>query len=121
MEKVSFMATGVRYPGEMKERALRLVDEAMAADPELGRLEAFRRIAERLGIRATTLQTWYYTSGRGNGKVEKVPPTPEAKRIKELEREVKELKRANEILKAASAFFARVLITEKLSHRAGRD
>jgi len=103
------MATGVRYPVGMKDRALRLLEEAIAADPELSRRDAFQRVAQRLGIKASTLQTWYYTSSRSASKIDQVAVTPEARRIKELEREVKELKRANGILKAASAFFAREL------------
>jgi len=103
------MASIVKYPDEMKERAVRLVNEALESEPELGRTEAIKRIGARLGIPYGTLRTWVYNSAPVEGKIAKVAPTPEAKRIKELEREVKELKRANEILLAASSFFAREL------------
>lgn len=87
---------------------MRLVSEAMAEDPSLTLNQAVHRIGERVGVVPDTLRGWVkqhrIDSGQAPGTT-----TSDAKRIKDLEREVKELKRANEILLAASSFFAREL------------
>jgi transposase len=63
------------------------------------------RVAEQLGINKETLRNWINQAEVDGGQRPGVP-TAERQRIVELEREVRELRRANEILKAASAFFA---------------
>lgn len=87
---------------------MRLVSEAMAEDPSLSLNQAVKRIGERVGVVPDTLRGWckqrQIDSGQRPGTT-----TGDARRIKDLEREVKELKRANEILLAASSFFAREL------------
>lgn len=97
-----------KYPQELRERAMRLVHEAREQDPELSLNGAVVRIVQRTGVNPDTLRGWCkqadIDSGRRPGTT-----TGDAKRIKELEREVQELKRANEILLAASSFFAREL------------
>jgi transposase len=97
-----------KYPSELRERAVRLVLEARQQDPELSLNAAVVRIGERVGINKDTLRGWCkqaeIDTGRRPGTT-----TDERARIKELEREVHELKRANEILLAASSFFAREL------------
>ena len=103
------MVAAKKYPAEMKERAVRLVQEVLEADPAISNYEAVKRIGSRLNIPYGTLRTWYHNYSSPQGTITRMQPTAEAVRIKELEREVKELKRANEILKAASAFFAREL------------
>jgi transposase len=103
------MASGIKYPQELKDRALRLVGETLEAEPETARQDVIKRIAGRLGIPAGTLRTWFYHSGLGEGKVAKVAISEEMKKIKALEKENRELKRTNEILLAASSFFAREL------------
>jgi transposase len=67
-----------------------------------------RRLARQLGIGPESLRTWIKQADIDNGKRPGVT-TAEQRRIAELERENRELRRANEILKAASAFFAREL------------
>ena len=67
---------------------------------------AITSIAEKFGCSAETLRGWV-RQAEVDGGVRAGVTTADAERIKELEREVKELRRANEILKAASAFFAR--------------
>jgi transposase len=97
---------GKRYPAEVRERAVRLVME------HRGEYEsewaAIRSIAEKCGMTAETLRKWVRQVEVDGGRRAGVS-SEEAQRIKELERENKELRRANEILKAASAFFAREL------------
>jgi len=85
-----------KYPPELRERALRLVQEARKEDPELSL------------VNADTLRGWAKQAEIDAGQRPGMT-TSEAKRIKELEVEVRELKRANEILLAASSFFAREL------------
>lgn len=66
---------------------------------------ALQSIAAKIGCTAETLRKWVRRHERDNGQREG-PTTAEHKRVKELEREVRELRKANEILKLASAFFA---------------
>ena len=64
------------------------------------------RVGERLGINTETLRNWVQKAEADSGERPGIT-TEDQKRISELEREVRELRRANEILKAASAYFAR--------------
>jgi transposase len=95
-----------RYPPEVKERAVRMVVEHAASYPS--EWAAISSIAEKFGMKAETLRKWIRQEEIDQGGRPGVS-TAQAERIKELEREVKELRRANEILKQASAFFAREL------------
>jgi len=84
------MAYGKRHPAELRERAVAMVFELRAASgSSRGTLAS---VGHKLGVNPETLRT-----------------SDEKKRIAELEKEVRELRRANEILKAASAYFAREL------------
>ena len=97
-----------KYPNELRERAIRLVTEARVENPSLSVNAAVQRIAPRVGVVPDTLRGWckqaLIDAGRAPGTT-----TVDAKTIKDLERENRELKRANEILLAASSFFAREL------------
>ncbi len=97
-----------KYPNELRERAIRLVTEAREQESDLSLNAAVKRIGPRVGINADTLRGWCkqadVDAGRAWGTT-----TSDASKIKELERENRELKRANEILLAASSFFAREL------------
>jgi transposase len=95
-----------RYPPEMRERAVRMVHEAVAETGE--RVGAVTRVARQLGIGPESLRNWVKQADIDAGKRPGMTTT-EQRRIVELEREVRELRRANEILKAAAAFFAREL------------
>jgi transposase-like protein len=97
-----------KYPDELRERAKRLVAEAMTEDPSLSLNAAVKRIAGRVGIVPDTLRGWC-KQARVDAGLESGTTTADAKRIKQLEAENRELKRANEILLAASSFFAREL------------
>jgi len=97
------MAAPRKYPEELRERAIRLAVEARR-DPA-NRPSACKRIGEQLGINADTLRGWVLQAEIDEGHRPGVT-TAEASRIAELERENRELRRANAILKSASAFFA---------------
>jgi transposase len=102
------MASGRKYPRELRERALRMVVEARAEDPGLSLHQAVLRIGPRVGIVPDTLRGWVRQAQINAGERPGVT-TVESARVRELERENRELKRANEILLAASSFFAREL------------
>jgi transposase len=97
---------GKRYPAEVRERAVRLVMEHRGEYQT--EWAAITSIAQKCGMTAETLRKWVRQVEVDGGRRPGVS-SEEAQRIKELERENKELRRANEILKAASAFFAREL------------
>ncbi|MCL9797614.1 transposase, partial [Frankia sp. AgKG'84/4] len=96
-----------KYPDELRERSVRLVQQMRREQPaEASR--AISTVAKRLGVHSATLRLWVNQAEVDQGTRPGIT-TPDAARIAELERENRELKRANEILKAASAFFAREL------------
>jgi transposase len=97
---------GKRYPVEVRERAVRLVLEHRGEYQT--EWAAISSIAQKCGMTAETLRKWVRQTEIDGGRRPGIS-SAEAQRIKELERENKELRRANEILKAASAFFAREL------------
>ena len=95
-----------RYPPELKARAIRMALETIAETGE--RQGVVVRIARQLGIGVETLRTWVKQAEVDGGRRPGVP-AEQQRRLAELERENRELRRANEILKAAAAFFAREL------------
>ncbi|MHB1953888.1 MAG: transposase [Sulfobacillus sp.] len=97
-----------KYPNELRERAVRLVREARAEDASLTVNQAVQRIGPRVGVNPDTLRGWCKQAAVDSGQAPGTTST-DARRLKDLEHEVKELKRANEILLAASSFFAREL------------
>ena len=102
------MAQGRGYPRELRERSVRMVAEAQAESPELSLSQAVLRIGPRVGVVPDTLRGWVNQARVDGGEIPG-RATDERQRVRELEREVRELKRANEILLAASSFFAREL------------
>jgi transposase len=100
------MARRGRYPAEVRERATRMVFESQREYET--QWKAIVSIAGKFGMSAETLRSWVRQAEIDDGARPGVS-SAEAQRIKELERENRELRRANEILKAASAFFAREL------------
>lgn len=90
-----------KYPDELRERATRMALDALK-DPSQGR-GAIRRVGDQLGVNAETLRTWVRQAEIDAGTRGGVT-TGDQQRIKELEAENKELRRANAILKSASAY-----------------
>ena len=97
------MAAPRKYGEELKERATRMAVEARR-DPESSR-GAVKRIADQLGVHPEALRNWV-RQAEIDGGVRAGTTTEDADRIAQLERENRELRRANTILKQASAFFA---------------
>ena len=89
-----------KYPDELKNRAIRLTLDALA-DPDRSR-GCFRRVGDELGVNPETLRGWV-RQARIDAGDRPGTTTEGARRIKELEKEVRELRRANAILRSASA------------------
>ena len=100
-----------QFSSEVRERAVRLVQEHRGEYPSL--CAAVESIAPKIGCVPSTLLAWVKRAEIDAGQRSGMS-TAEAQRIKELEREVKELQRANEILKLASAFFAQAELDRRL-------
>jgi transposase-like protein len=92
-----------KYSPELRERAVRLVFDHAADHPS--QWAAIRSVAEKIGCPVEVLRRWVRQAERDAGERPGLP-TDERARLKQLERENFELKRANEILRKASAFFA---------------
>jgi transposase-like protein len=92
-----------RYSPEVRERAVRLVFEHQ--EEYASQWAAISSIAEKFGCTPETLRSWVRRAERDSGKRPGLS-TDERQRLKDLERENRELKRANEILRKASAYFA---------------
>jgi transposase len=92
-----------KYSAEVRERAVRLVFEHQ--DEHESQWAAISSIAMKIGCTAETMRKWVRQAERDSGKRLGLT-TGERERLKELDREVRELKRANEILRKAAAFFA---------------
>ncbi|ALP54978.1 transposase (plasmid) [Candidatus Tenderia electrophaga] len=100
-----------KFSPEVRERAVRLVQEHRGEYPSLW--SAVESIAPKIGCVPQTLLEWVKRAEIDAGARPGMT-TAEMQRIKELERENKELRRANEILKTASAFFAQAELDRKL-------
>lgn len=97
------MKKSTKFSPEVRERAVRLVFESRAE--HASQWAAIAAIAPKIGCSAQTLCNWVRQYERDTGQRDDVT-TVEAERIRALERENRELKKANEILRLASAFFA---------------
>ena len=102
-----------KFSREVRERAVRRVQEPRGEYPALW--AAIESIAPKIGCVPQTLNEWVKRVEVDTGQRDGVT-TAEAQRVKELAREVKELRRANEILKLASAFFAQAELDRKLKY-----
>ena len=100
------MAAQRKYPEELRERAVKMVSEIRERDGK-GHGE-LARVGRQLGVHPEALRSWV-KQAEIDGGGRPGTTTGDRQRIAELERENRELRRANEILKAASAYFAREL------------
>ena len=100
-----------KFSPEVRERAVRMVQEHRGEYPSLW--AAVESIAPKIGCVSQTLLDWIKRAEVDTGMRAGVT-TSEAQRVKDLEREVKELRRANEILKVASAFFSQAELDRRL-------
>ena len=92
-----------RFSPELRERAVRMTQQARQDYPSLW--SAIQSIAPKVGCSVQTLNKWVKQSEIDHGNRDGVS-TDERARVKALEKEVKELRQANEILRLASTFFA---------------
>ena len=97
------VAAPKKYSDELRERATRMAVDARR-DPASA-TGAIKRIADQLGVHPEALRTWV-RQAEIDGGLRPGTTTDDATRIVELEREVRELRRANEILRTSAAFFA---------------
>ena len=96
------MAAPRKYPPELKDRALRLWRSEQPRRP-------IAHVARELGLNPETLRTWIRQEEADRGERGDRPTTAEVEELRRLRKELAELRRANEILKAAASFFAREL------------
>lgn len=101
LRKDGFMPTPNKYPRELRDRAVRMV-------ADIDEPGAIRRVAEKLGVSQNTVRYWVTKAPVDKGGRSKLTSQEQAE-LKDLRKEVVELRRANEILKSASAFFAKEL------------
>jgi transposase len=102
-----------KYDQETRDRAVRMYQDRRRDFPDESALQARRRVGELLDVKPETLRGWIDRVEIDAGQRPGVPSSVEA-RINELERENAELRRANEILKTASAFFAAAELDRRL-------
>lgn len=105
------MTTSNRYPPEVRERAVRLVEEAQKDG--LSEWAAINSVSEKIGCTKETLRRWVRRVQTDQG-LRPGLTSDDRDRLLQLERENRELRKANEILKTASAFFAQAELDRKL-------
>lgn len=99
------MTKNTRFSPEVRQRAIRMVIESQ--NDYGSQWAAIRSIAPKIGCTPETLRTWLRQYKRDAGTGDGGLTTAERQRLKELEREVRELRRSNDILRQASAYFAK--------------
>ena len=104
------MSKSTRYSPEVRERAVRMVCEQQ--DSHHSEWATIESIADKIGCKPETLRRWVRQAERDAGE-RPGPTTVDQERLKALEREVRELRQANEILRKASAFFAQAELDRK--------
>jgi len=105
------MSKAKQYSPEVRERAVRLVQEH--EHEHSSQWAAIQSVASKIGCSAETLRNWVRQTERDQGRRPGLT-TDERQRLKELERENRELRRANEILRKASAYFAQAELDRRV-------
>lgn len=105
------MSAPRKYSVELQQRATRMAMDARR-DPASSR-GAIKRIADQLGVHPEALRNWV-RQGEVDGGVRPGTTSDDAQRLGELEREIRELRRANEILRTSAAFFAAAELDRKI-------
>lgn len=98
------MVRGQAYPAELRERAVRLVAESVRDGR--GEWDAIRSVTEKLGVGSSETVRKWVRRAQAVSTPEGAKAAEESEELKRLKAEVRELRRANEILKAAAGFFA---------------
>jgi transposase len=107
LREAGVMPAPRKYSDELRERAVRMVEETLKESPGLAHKRACSQVGEQLGIPGATVRNWIRNGVAGARSPQAVVVTDDpVARIAELEKENRELRRANAILKSASAFFA---------------
>jgi len=101
-DKTTKRPSSKRYPVELKDRAVRMVGELRTADP--GDQGVISRVARQLGVGTESLRQWVKQAEVDAGR-QRGTTTAEHDELVTLRKEVKELRRANDILQAAATFF----------------
>lgn len=104
------MSAPRKFDAETRERAVRMYHEHLV-DTQCSKLAARKHVGELLGVKPATLRNWVEAGSPSSSS----QATAESAEVKRLKREVAELRRANEILKTASAFFAAAELDRRLS------
>ena len=104
------MGTSKRYPEEVRERAVRMVKDQQSEHGS--QWAAINSTAGKIGCTSESLRRWVRQAGRDHGERAGMSSS-ERERLRQLERENRELKRANEILRKASAFFAQAELVRR--------
>ena len=99
------MPASKKYPKEVRDRAVRMVNEKLTSEPNLAVSTVCRLVGDQIGINKNTLRNWVKQNQVDSGKAPGMT-TDDKQRITDLEKEIRELRRANEILRKASAYFA---------------
>ena len=107
------MAAPRKFDRETRERAVRMYHDRLAQTDE-SKLMARRHVGELLGINQATLRNWIEDRHLSSRRAEDATPSDPAAEVAALRRENAELRRANEILKTASAFFAAAEVDRRL-------
>ena len=94
-----------QYPPEFRQRAVRMLETALQGDGELSEFEAIRQVAAKQQVAEETLRRWRRKAQIDAGEREGTTSSENAE-IRRLKKENAELRRTNELLKSASAFFA---------------
>ena len=108
------MGAPKKYDQEFQERAVRMYQDRVHADPTESKLGARKHVGALLDLNPATLRNWVEDAERAAGTRTPLSRVSEAEEVRTLKRRVAELERANEILKTSAAFFAQAELDRRL-------